>query len=242
MLESQNILVLDVETLASADDCRHCGKPSSARHRSTQGDNCPGYEPIGWENKAALSLSIGCYYDYQDGQLHWFDRYTLEATLRLFVTRQPLLVSYNGIAFDFALMRAVLRHAKIPEELTGDVLHQATDIKKALCQLCDAFKAFCATSYDILAEIYKVSPYKGKGINTLDAICRENGLSTKEMDGGMAPRLWRQNRIAEVVGYNVGDVLRTKALFEMIMARKTIRRGYGSALLLPRPALTHQED
>ena len=148
-LTAHNICVLDLETLNSADDCRHCGKPE-AHHYQSRGETplCDPdlsdgpYTPIGWDRKLDLGLSIGCYWDYQDMALHWFDAQTLEDVVRLFVDRKPLLVSFNAIGFDFPLMRAILRH------------RYAT-----LNPLCDLFKHFCCTpSYDILAEIWKADP------------------------------------------------------------------------------------
>src|SRR5712691_6205130 len=95
-LTGSNCVVLDLETLHSAEDCRHCGSPEMA-HTAEEGTPtgvCPSrgfagglrlfFAPIGWDNKVALGLSIGCYWDYQDMALHWFDRHTLETTMRLF--------------------------------------------------------------------------------------------------------------------------------------------------------------
>jgi Predicted 3'-5' exonuclease related to the exonuclease domain of PolB len=239
-LIGKNIVVLDLETAASADDCRHCRQAESAHLVSHMAgcSYCPpgqtgtGYERIGWGNKVMLGLAIGCYWDYQDGQIHWFDRATLAATVEHFVARQPLLVSFNGIQFDFALMRALLRHdAEICE---GETRFAA---QGRLTDLCDAFKAHCATSYDLLAEIWKIDPLRKfeRGLNSLDALCKANGLPAKEMDGATAPRLWQQGRYAEVIQYNVNDVLRTKALFEKICNAEPILRSDGHSITLPFP-------
>jgi hypothetical protein len=149
----RNIIVLDLETLHSADSL-----------------------PTGWNDKKALDLSIGAYWDYQDGRIHWFDRASLEATMRYLVERQPLMVSFNGIGFDFSLMRALLRQEA--ETFEGEAYQDMN-------WLCERFKTLAATSYDILAEIWAVDS-EGKfvrGLNSLDAILAANNLGKKTGDG-----------------------------------------------------------
>ena len=203
----RNAIVLDLETARSADDCRHCGHPEDAHVTSTLagGNYCPpgqmrtGYERLGWENKAALGLSIGCYYDYRDIRIHWFDVHTLEKTVRHLVETQPLLVSFNGIAFDFPLMRGLLRQTAETLAHAGD--HLERQAGEGLAQLCDAFKAQCASSYDILNEIWEVEPDNRyvRGLNSLDAICQASGLGAKLSHGAQAPRDWRDGLYAKVL-------------------------------------------
>src|SRR5438477_13131969 len=96
MLEGSNICVLDLETLKSADDCYLCGE-EKMRHEGAEAycavqrtlGTFDTYTPIGWNRKTDLALSLGCYWDYQDSQFHWFDRTLLYATVQLLVHRQP---------------------------------------------------------------------------------------------------------------------------------------------------------
>lgn len=243
-LDGLNIVVLDLETAISADDCRHCGKAEETHHsdgtcQSWEGfraqENARQFSPLGWNNKPALGLSIGCYYAYGDEQLHFFDRHTLAETMDGFVTSGCLLVSFNGIAFDFPLMRGLLRQEADTlrlSESAADLFHSGT-----LVELCDRFKDLCSVSYDLLAEIWKVDP-DGKfarGVNSLDAIAKANGLPGKAMTGAMAPHLWTQGRYAEVMNYCAADVAKTRWLFETVCRGQSILRGDGKPLVLPCP-------
>ncbi len=227
-----NIIVLDLETLHSADDCRHCGKPGSDCHDIGSAE-AHVFAKIGWDNKVALGLAIGCYWDYQDMALHFFDRSTLEPTMRLCVDRRPLLVSYNGLTFDFPLMRGLLRRE-------ADAGYDSQPERHAqLTALCNAFKVLCAQSYDILGEIWKADPAskRVRGLNGLDTVSQANGFGAKELDGSQAPRLWAQGRYAEVIGYCAGDVRRTRQLFEQLCETGTLCRGDAQPITLPRPPL-----
>ena len=238
-----NTIVLDLETVRSADDCRHCGLTEVDHDPLAGGLLCPRlsggdgetFTPLGWDNKPALGLSIGCYWDYQDSRIHWFDVHSLEATVRLLVERQPLMVSFNGIGFDFVLMCGLLRQE-------ADRLADSADLEdriasKNLTMLCDTFKAQCATSYDLLAEIWKADPDRKfeRGLNSLDAIAQANGLGAKLSHGAQAPRDWADGRYADVLNYCADDVYKTKALFELVATTGGVLRGDGQRIALPTP-------
>jgi len=221
MLDGANIVVLDLETLYSADDCRHCGAPEAHHAQEVCGDS-HSYMPLGWRNPPALGLSIGCWWDYLDGRLHWFDRQTLGSTVALFVNWQPLLVSFNGMQFDFVLLEGWRRGDAPPS-----------------FGLCEDFADLASRSYDLLAAIWQADPVRKfeRGLNSLGVISEANGYGAKEMDGATAPRLWAQGRYAEVIAYNVSDVLKTKALFEQVFVTGLLIRGDGNCLAIPRPSL-----
>jgi hypothetical protein len=224
---SSNTIVLDLETARSADDCRHCGSPfDSGNHALGIGH---GFEKIGWDDKAALGLSIGCYWDYADSRIHWFDTPGLIEVIRLFVERMPLLVSFNGIGFDFPLLRELLLHAS----QTGFELSEAAVMAISF----EALYTAPEFSYDILAEIWKVDPARKfePGLNSLDAIAQANGLGAKLSHGAQAPRDWALGRYASVLNYCQDDVYKTKALFELIVSQGFILRGDGVAIALPSP-------
>ena len=244
-MAERHIVVLDLETAHSAEDCRHCGQPQT-RHENLTAEGWPAgtpevwkcrrdgtdlFDPLGWGNKAALGLSIGCVYWYAGDRYEFFDVHTLAQTMRHVVDTQPLLVSFNGIAFDFPLMRGLLRQCA--EALNDSDPGTAVWLEG----ICDAFQTLCATSYDLLAEIWQVDPARKfeRGLHSLDAISQANGLGAKAMTGAQAPRLWQEGRYAEVLNYCQGDVRKTKALFELICAGKPILRGDGTPMTLPPP-------
>ena len=238
-LADANIVVIDVETAVSADDCRHCGQALQAHYADGACTSWTGEKPaddvrqftaLGWRNPPALGLSIGAYWDYQDMRIHWVDGVTLEATVLDWVTRAPLMVSFNGLEFDFLLLEGLLRqHAEtLPSPDPGRAL---------VADLCDQFHALCATSYDVLAAIWRVDPARKfeRGLTSLDALSRANGLGGKLSHGAQAPRDWRAGRIADVLNYCQDDVLKTKALFELVLAQGSLLRGDGLPLALPAP-------
>ena len=259
MLERGNIVVIDIETLRSAEDCGSCGARESSHVRAPMvgghlealrcyaGSPGPGFQPIGWGNPAALGLSIGCYWSYADSRCHFFDVYTLEEMIRGWVKKQPLLVSFNGIAFDFPLMQGLLREQAnrvgLNDVLAGQetrTIDRTADYAGALIALCDAFAGLVARSYDVLAEIWKVDPQRKfeRGLNSLDAIAQANGLGPKLSHGAQAPRDWQDGRYASAINYCQDDVYKTKTLFELVCAGQPILRGDGQpiGLRLPFPA------
>ena len=183
-LDGANIVVLDLETA-----------------------NDPDTVPDGWRNKLGLGLSIGAYWDYRADRMLYFDPESLLETVQEFVERQCLLVSYNGTSFDFALMRALLRHGA---DTKGDTHVQ---------QLCDQFKAQALDGYDILREIWLADPENryAPGLNGLDAVAKCNGIGGKTSDGKSAAQDWQAGRYARVINYCSHDVYLTKTLFEILV-------------------------
>ena len=192
MFDGTNVIVLDLETLHSADDL-----------------------PTGWSDKPALGLSIGCYYDYLDGRVHWFDQAFLVRIVQYLVDRQPLMISFNGIGFDFVVMCGLIRRQADEVEINDRAeMTRATELRR----LCDLFKTLAANSYDLLAEIWASDP-QGKferGLNSLDAICAANELGEKIGHGAQAPKDWANQEYAKVLNYCQHDVYLTKNLAELV--------------------------
>lgn len=242
MWHEYNVVVLDVETLQSADDCRHCGQSQDVC--SARRGNAPTYmhdfESIGWDNYAELGLSIGCIYSYDIDRYEFFDMHTLEATMRELVEQQPLLVSFNGKQFDGPLLCAVLHQQVVQGFPTTE---QEAQDQSSIASLCNATALLWSESYDILGEIWDADPARKFecGLNSLGAISQANGYGAKEMDGTMAPRLWAQGHHAEVATYCMANVWKTRKLFEQIVDTGEILRGDGQPIRLRAPFAKEQK-
>lgn len=222
-----NYVVLDLETLHSADACRMCGFPRADWATLGPVPSCVdrgGHQVIGWEDHAALGLSVGCYWDAVDQQIHWFDGATLAQTMTQLIEQQPLLVTFNGYQFDLPLMATLARN-----ELSVSHLQ--------------AWQRLAAQSYDILREIWLVDLVNkfAKGLNSLAALAEANDLGRKTGMGAQAPQDWAAGRWASVLNYCQQDVYLTKALFDLVCAGEGIKRSNGS-VLLPKPVCERSEE
>jgi hypothetical protein len=226
-----NWICLDLETQYSAEDCIHCGG-DILTHMPITGQCGPAmvttFSKIGWDRKTELGLSVGCYWSAMDGRIYWFDTDTLMPVMEMLVASQPLMVSFNGIQFDFSLMRGILRRRA--ETLPGFE-------GEYLVKVCDAFKVLAARSYDVLAEIWKIDQANKfeRGLNSLDSIAQANGLGAKSGSGAEAPRDWAAGRWAKVLNYCSRDVYLTKDLFELAWTGQPIKRRGGKDITLPLP-------
>lgn len=185
MFAGQRIIVLDLEVANSPDDV-----------------------PSGWNDKRALGLSIGGYYSYVDGEIHWFDQENLAETMQKIVEQQPCIVSFNGIGFDSLVMAECIDLDPTMRTTASGIITEFVD---------GPWHSLWRSSYDILAEIWKrYGRNTERGLNSLDSILAANGLRPKTGHGAWAPKLWQQGKIAEVINYCQNDILRTKELFELI--------------------------
>lgn len=239
-----DVIVLDLECAHSPDDCRYCGKAQAAHMPGVMVcqpedaftlDHRQSYTPLGWNNKPALGLSIGCYWSYARQRLVWFDTPSLEDTVRALVASEPYIVSFNGIGFDFVVMRGLLRRQAEVLFNTGDPQQQAQAAE--LHALCDLFKLQVARSYDLLATIWESDPAgkRVRGVNGLDVLCQANGFGGKQGDSAAIPRTWQEGHVAHVVNHCGDDVLLTRDLFELVIAQGYLERIGAPRVTLPRP-------
>lgn len=223
---TQNILILDLETQLCAEDCVWCYCSKDAHDvdtaRCLRTDKDRQYSPIGWKNYGTLGISIGCTWDCQAGTPTFFDRENYLTLLEHLDATRPLLVTFNGKTFDVPLLMGLYVYDYSEAERGNPLAYLQDD---------------SLHHYDILDEIWKID-HEGKairGLNSLGALAAANGLTPKAMDGATAPLLWSQGRYADVINYCLGDVLLTKALFELVLARQPIKRAGGRDVLLPHP-------
>lgn len=177
---SSNMVVLDLETANSPDDLE-----------------------TGWHNKAALGLAVAVTYDFKTGQTEYILDHSLLSAVEKLVERQPLLVSFNGIKFDFALMRGVLR-----ERYRDEPEHPAHE-------LCDHFKLLAGDSYDILDQIWRADPANKRtpGLNKMERILAANQMDSKAGKGEDVSRWWQSGQVKRVIEYCAQDVRLTADLF-----------------------------
>lgn len=209
-----NYLVLDCETLHSAEDCQWCVHHSGDHPLGAVAE----HKPIGWENPSALGLSIGCYYDSSINGFTYFDAHTPNLTaLFARIRRASLFVTFNGRKFDIPLLIGLVPNMVLAEEFQ---------------RVADT-----VPHYDILHEIWQADPAnKFTRGNSLDAVASANGYGSKSGSGALAPVLWRQGRWAEVINYCQRDVDLTRMLFAQVCAGKPLARGNGLApVTLPVP-------
>ena len=174
----------------------------------------------GWENLPALGISIGGYFSYERQQILWFDANSVRDVIVSFAAKKPLLISFNGLRLDFPLMRTVARmHGMSPDD-----------------PALRAFEALAAESYDILAAIWEADPegQHVRGLNSLDAILRAEGMPPKCGSGDEAPRWWGNQHYAKVLNYCQHDILSTRALFERLIATHSIVQRHNGPLALQR--------
>lgn len=183
MFSGTNTIVIDLEVLHSPDDL-----------------------PTGWNDKRALGLSIGGFYDYMTGGITWFDQENLWDTVQMLCDRQPLIISFNGYAFDRQVMWECLGHG-VSDRTIGDEMFQAR---------YSDWERMWAVSYDILAEVWRVTGRNYAKGNSLDALCDANGIRGKTGHGAHAPVLWEEGRIAEVLNYCANDIDITRLLAEKV--------------------------
>lgn len=246
-------LVLDAETLFSADDCRHCGTALS--HHYADGacvpwegerpeDDVTQFSAIGWHNRPALGLSIGFSYWYGTRRMEPFDATGVETLLTRIVQEEPFVVGFNHAEFDMVLLRGLLRrHADtlrlakpsyvpgapdMPASMEEFATAEAFGRYQSLTDLCDRVKAYCQgpRCYDVLLEIWSADPSskKVKGLNGLDAIARANGLGATVESGALMPQYWRDGKYASVILHCMADVKRTVLLLEMALRGEPLQR------------------
>jgi len=154
----------------------------------------PGIEYCaGWGDHAGMGISVVCAYSYADKRFHVFTDVSGFSGFQSLIDSTDLVVGFNSITFDDPL--------------------------------CSANGIRIKTGYDILREVYRAKgldpfpqkytkAYKGVSLN---ALADANGFGCKNGIGALAPVLWQQGKIREVVDYCRYDVKLTKSLMDKIL-------------------------
>ena len=166
----------------------------------------------GWRDFPNMGLSCIGAFDYVTRQYRVFCQDNFYAFQELADTAD-IVVGFNSIGFD-----------------------------NKLCAANDIYISD-SKSYDILVEVWK-----GAGLGPLfeypshigfglDAICEANLGLKKSGHGALAPVLWQQGKIGEVIDYCLNDVRMTVNLLNFIIAGGRIRdpRDIKNLLTIKRP-------
>jgi hypothetical protein len=151
----------------------------------------------GWHDHAGMGISVIGAYDYAEDRYRVFCADNFEAFLTLCAERAPL-VSFNGLAFDDKVIDA---------EMAPDIGVMPP-----------------STRYDILVEIWRAAGLaprfggKSHGGYGLDAMGEANFGIRKSGNGALAPILWQDGRVGEVIDYCLNDIRMTKRLFDSVLA------------------------
>lgn len=155
----------------------------------------------GWRDFSNMGVSVIGVYDYIDDQYCVFCADNSDDFTALWDNRE-ICVGFNNIAFDNALIRAD---------------------KSANWQAPDDSK-----SYDLLREIWAANNLGSEfnpdthGGYGLDAMCKVNFGTKKTGNGALAPVLWQQGKIGEVINYCLNDIRLTKQLFDAVLSGRPI--------------------
>lgn len=157
----------------------------------------------GWQDHANMGISVCGGFETETNRYRVFCTDNLHE-FALAVERADVLVGFNNIAFDNAVIRAAWQPVvKLP-------------------------KNWEAKSYDLLREIWLgagLAPefnYKTHGGYGLDAVCEKNFGTKKSGDGALAPKMWQRGMIGNVIDYCLNDITLTKQLFDRVLMNGVI--------------------
>jgi hypothetical protein len=156
----------------------------------------------GWQSHDEMGVSCLCIYDYFNDRYRVFDDSNIQEALEILYSYK-LVVGFNTVGFDWKLIRATY-----PDQCK--TLHRAS------------------IDYDILREIWcaigvdpdHFQPHSHGGYK-LDDVAFETIRMKKSGHGELAPKLYQEGRMAELIDYCIEDVRIEKSLFEHVM-----RTGY----------------
>lgn len=200
-MSDPNIVIYDLEILRAVPD--RSGK------REEGIEYC-----AGWHDHANMGITVLGAYDYNADRYRVFCGDNKVDWLNLIDAPDTLLVGFNNIPFDNAVLRAT-RGWGDPDD---------------------------PKCYDLLREIWAAAgngptftPATHAGYG-LDAMCEKNFGTRKTGNGALAPIAWQLGNFGEVIDYCLNDVRLTKQLFDKVRLNGfLISPKDGSTLTLRRP-------
>lgn len=162
----------------------------------------------GWNDHARMGISVIGAYDYLEGRARVFCADNFAAFVERAQQPGTLLVGFNSIPFDNAVIAATL-DVQFAEDNCYDLLRET----------------WIAAG---LGPVFQRGTHGGYG---LDAICEKNFGTKKSGNGALAPVLWQKGQIGEVIDYCLNDIRLTKQLFDAVLADSAIKCPKSDAML-----------
>lgn len=140
----------------------------------------------GWANSSKSKMSFGVLFDYEDGLYKIYDQNNIKE-LEERLLRADRIVTYNGISFDYGVLR-----------------EDGCNIQPSPLR-----------DYDILAMLWNVNRKKEKGFK-LNEVGELNLGVGKSDDGAEAPKMFQSGEYARLISYCISDVFLTKSIYDLI--------------------------
>ena len=151
----------------------------------------------GWSSKDEMGISVACMFDYQTMMYHAFMDDNMCDMVDRMSKPGTMIVGFNTINFD----NAVLRASGYP--LPADDYLNNYDLM--------VISREGAKDSGSIASVHKGT--------SLDDHLKTIGLPVKSGDGALAPKLWQDGKVGELVNYCLYDVFCEKNLFEFMYVR-----------------------
>lgn len=162
----------------------------------------------GWQDHANMGISVIGAYDYTEQRYRVFCGDNMEAFWK--ATEAKILVGFNSIPFDNAVIAATYG-VQLPEKRCYDLLREI----------------WASVG---LGPVFSPETHGGFG---LDAVCAQNFGTRKSGNGALAPVLWQQGKIGEVIDYCLNDIALTKQVFEASLLGRLVCPKTGNLLRMP---------
>jgi len=151
---------------------------------------------VTWKSFSKMGISVASALDYRTLDYCVFMQDNIHQLAEL-ICQADLVVGFNILAFDIPLLEATIGTI-LPPINTYDILRES--------------RIACGWKPD---DEYSAYP---KGLKLDDHLLGTFGKDfMKTADGAEAPKMWQENRLGELISYNLADVRRESRLFEHVV-------------------------
>jgi hypothetical protein len=200
-LEGKRIAVFDAEIKKRIEDCSN-----------------------GWNSHDEMGISVLVIFDYATMRYRVFDDKNAQEAINL-LFNYDLVVGFNTVGFDWKLIKA-----SWPNEILART-KQVQDAPGGGPPIIDPYGR-ASHDFDVLREIWlslglnpdKFVPSTHGGYK-LDDVAWDTIRMRKTANGALAPVMYQQGRIAELIDYCIEDVRIERTLFEFALKHGYVVRG-----------------